>query len=93
MLSIQEFPPGLYRVSGYWALLDETQDIIENDLIDDDQPGYTLLNVPESGAAFVEISGTAVPVEALPVFDPLAEGVTQGTYIVGTDIQPGTYRL
>lgn len=88
-----DIAPGLYRTTGYWALLEETQDIIDNNFIDDDEPGYALLSVPETCVPFVEISGTATPIEQIPFFDPLAEGVTQGVYLVGFDIQPGTYRV
>lgn len=82
--------PGLYRVSGYWARLDAAQEIIDNDIVDDN--GFTLLNVQPTDA-YVEISGAATALVHLPTLDPLAEGFTEGTYLVGTDIQPGRYNV
>lgn len=87
-----EFAPGLYRASRYWALLDPAQEIIDNDLIDEGT-GYSLMNVPPAGVAFVKIDGKAISTNDMPFYDPIAEGATAGTYLVGFDIQPGTYRV
>ena len=86
-----EVAPGLYRVAGYWALLDDEFDIIENDGVYDN--GLGLMVVPESGAKYVEISGEAVSLEQAPSLPVLLAGYTEGTYLVNVDIEPGTYRV
>jgi hypothetical protein len=43
--------------------------------------------------SYVEISGAAVALVDLPRVDPIAEGWTDGTYLVGTDIAPGRYNV
>jgi hypothetical protein len=87
-----EFAPGLYRVVGYWARLDANQEIIDNDLVPEN--GMALLNVRDTDA-FVEINGEAISVAEFNggVADPLLNGFTSGTYLVGIDIQPGQYRI
>lgn len=86
-----EVAPGLYRVTGYWALLDDSFDIIENDGVYDN--GLSLMSVPESGAKYVEISGEAASLEQVPSLPVLLAGYTEGTYLVNIDIEPGTYRV
>lgn len=53
-----------------------------------------LLNVRETDA-FIEISGEAIAVADFTggVVSPEANGYTEGTYLVGIDISPGTYRI
>jgi hypothetical protein len=87
-----EFAAGLYRVIGYWARLDSDQEIIDNDIVYDN--GMTLLNVRESDS-FIEISGEAIAVADFNggSADPLVLGWTEGTYLVGIDVQPGQYRI
>jgi len=84
-----DIEPGLYRVSIAWARLDEERDVIDNDLA---LRGVTIMRVFESDA-FVELSGDARNLELLPTLDPIASGFTQGTYLVGVDVEPGTYRV
>lgn len=84
-----QFAPGTYRVEGYWARLDVDQEIIDNDLVDS---GLTLMNVAPTDA-YVEINGAALALADLPRVDPIAEGWTDGTYLVGTDIAPGRYNI
>ena len=84
-----EVPPGIYRVGRYWAMLDADQEIIDNDLVGD----CLTIMVLTDEAVYVEISGEAVAVEHLPVYDPIASDCTDGTYLVGVDIQPGQYRV
>lgn len=84
-----EFAPGSYRVSGYWARLDASQEIIDNDVGND---GLLLMDVQPTDA-YVEISGEAVAVVHAPNVDPIAQGFTDGTYLVGADIAPGQYRI
>ncbi len=47
--------------------------------------------------AYVQINGEAISVEEFrkfaPAYDPIANGVVEGTYIVGEDIAPGRYRV
>src|SRR5690606_18174563 len=84
-----DFAPGVYRVEGYWARLDEGQEIIDNDIVDD---GLSLMNVAPTDA-YIEINGAAIALADAPSVDPIAEGFTDGTYIVGTDIAPGRYNV
>ena len=84
-----QFAPGTYRVDGYWARLDANQEIIDNDLVDS---GLTLMNVAPTDA-YIEINGAAIALADLPQVDPIAEGWTDGTYLVGTDIAPGRYNV
>lgn len=84
-----DISPGVYRVSLSWARLDADMDVIDNDLA---LKGVSLMTVLDSDA-FVELSGTAVPIEEMPSIDPIGEGLTQGTYLVGADLSPGTYRV
>jgi hypothetical protein len=83
------FAPGTYRVEGYWARLDANQEIIDNDIVDS---GLTLMTVAPTDS-YVEISGAALALGDLPQVDPIAEGWTDGTYLVGTDIAPGRYNV
>ena len=64
--------------------------IIDNDGVYDNGIG---LMVVQRGDTYVEISGEATPLTDLPVASPLALGFTEGTYIVGIDIEPGRYRI
>jgi hypothetical protein len=84
-----QFAPGTYRVEGYWARLDANQEIIDNDIVDS---GLTLMTVAPTDA-YVEINGGAVALAGLPQVDPIAEGWTDGTYLVGTDIAAGRYNV
>ncbi len=84
-----EIAPGLYRVSIHWARLDENMDVIDNDLT---ITGVSIMTVLASDS-FIELSGTAMPVELVPTLDPIESGFNQGTYLVGPDIEPGTYEV
>jgi hypothetical protein len=84
-----EFAPGTYRVAGYWARLDANQEIIDNGIADN---GLLILDVAPTDA-FVEIDGEAMALAGRPKVDPIAEGFTDGTYLVGVDIAPGQYRV
>ena len=89
-----DFDPGTYRVSGYFALLNESLDIVEND--GEYGFGTTLVNVPEPGgeSVYLEISGEAILAADSPV--SVNAGIAElesGTYVVGTDIAPGRYRV
>lgn len=85
-----DIQPGMYRVAGYWARLDEAMEIIDNDGVYED--GFGMLNVRDTDA-YVEISGAAVPFAATRALDPSVEGFSGGTYLVNWDIQPGRYRI
>ncbi|PWL20713.1 MAG: hypothetical protein DCO81_03665 [Candidatus Aquiluna sp. XM-24bin5] len=85
-----EVEPGLYRSSRYWSRLDANQEIIDNDLVWGN--GWSLVQIQDSDK-FIEFSGVAYALEDMPLLDPIAEGFTEGTYLVGVDIQPGTYRV
>ena len=85
-----EIEPGIYRVVGYWARLDETLDIIDNENSGDN--GIAVLVVQPSDT-YIEVSNEAAKLEDFPVVDPIALGYTEGTYLVGIDIQPGRYRI
>ena len=88
-----QIKPGLYRVSGYWALLDNSLEIVENDGVYDN--GLSLLSVPDpgTGTVFVEISGEAVDVFSSGPLDPILADWNEGTYLVNVDIQPGRYMV
>ena len=85
-----EIEPGFYRVSRYWSRLDANQDIIDNDLVSGD--GWSLVEIMSSDK-YIKFSGVAYALDDMPVLDPIAERFTEGTYLVGVDIQPGTYRV
>lgn len=84
-----DIAPGLYRVSIAWARLDEEMDVIDNDLT---LRGVSIMRVFDTDA-FVELTGDAVPIDELPALDPREAGYTQGTYLVGADVEPGWYRV
>ena len=84
-----EIVPGVYRVAGYYARLDANQEIIKNDLT---SSGPTLLQVLPTDA-YVKIDGEALPMAASRPLDPVAEGYTDGTFLVGYDLAPGRYRI
>ncbi len=84
-----EIQPGVYRVGSYWARLDANQEIIDNDITS----GCPTIMVVQPTDAFVKITGQAISVDAVPSFDPTLANCTQGTYLVGPDIQPGTYKV
>lgn len=84
-----EIAPGVYRVSIHWARLDENMDVIDNDLT---ITGVSIMTVLASDS-FIELSGTALPIELVPTLDPIESGFNQGTYLVGPDIEPGTYEV
>lgn len=84
----EDFPPGVYRVlPNYWARLDAGQEIIDNDLVED----CPSIMVVEESDAFVEITGGAVPVEESDPVDPFE--CTDGTFLVGVDIEAGQYTV
>jgi hypothetical protein len=84
--------PGVYRVSGYWARLDEALEIVDTDLVSDADAGFTLVNILDTDA-YIEVNGGMVHIDDLPVIDPIAQGFTEGTYLVNVDITPGRYRV
>jgi len=86
-----EVPPGVYRVVGYWATLDEDLETIENDGVYDE--GALSLAVIGSDASYVEFSEEALPLSELPSYPVLELNPTEGTYLVGPDIAPGRYRV
>ena len=83
---------GFYRVAGGWTVRDAGGAALDADAVDPTSVGFSLLSVG-TDAATVEIDGEAVGLDFVPVFDPIAEGAVQGTYLVGTDVAPGTYRV
>lgn len=86
-----EVAPGTYRFFGYMARLDANQEIIDNDLVDGDN-GLGIMIVASTDA-YSEVNGEAILVEDTGPVDPIALGFTEGTYLVGYDIQPGRYRI
>jgi hypothetical protein len=85
-----EIQPGVYRYVGYFARLDDDLEIIDNDLVFGD--GLGLMEVYATDT-FVEVGGEAIAVAEFPAVDPLLAGYTDGTYLVGIDLEPGRYRL
>ena len=86
-----EIALGRYRITGYWARLDSALEIIDNDIIND---GLSLLTVFEDDSC-IEINGEAMQVEDFNggVADPFLVGWTDGTCIVGMDVQPARDRV
>lgn len=84
-----EILPGVYRVSISWARLDDEMDVIDNDLT---LSGISIMTVYPTDS-FVELTGTAMPLDLVPSLDPIETGFTQGTYLVGPDLVPGRYRI
>lgn len=84
-----EVEPGVYRASRYWARLDASGDIIDNDLIGD---GFGIVVIQPTDS-FIEFTGEAIAVDEFPAIDPIAMGYEGGTYLVGSDIEAGTYRV
>jgi hypothetical protein len=84
-----EVAPGVYRATSYWARLDSVGDIIDNDLISD---GIGLVVIQPTDT-FIEFTGEAIAIDDFPVIDPITAGYEGGTYLVGIDIAPGTYRV
>jgi hypothetical protein len=87
----QEIAVGIYRFSSYMARLDENLEIIDNGLVDGDR-GLGLMIVVE-GDSYAEVSGEAILYDDLGPLDPVALGFTDGTYLVGYDVEPGRYRI
>lgn len=85
-----EVPSGVYRATRYWATLDANNDILQNELVVEN--GLGLAVVPPN-ATLVQFAGEAISVNDRPTVDPLGEGFTEGTYLVGADISPGRYRV
>jgi hypothetical protein len=85
-----ELPTGVYRVVRYWETLDDRNDILANELALDN--GLTLA-VVTTAATYVQFAGEAVILRDRPSVDPLVEGFTEGTYLVGSDIAAGRYRV
>ncbi len=86
-----EIKPGYYRVAGYYARLDASDEIIDNDGVYD--PDQLTLAVVRPSDAALKIRGEAVALEDLPAIDPVGNGAMGGTYVVGADIPPGKYRV
>ncbi len=80
---------GVYRAGPYWATLDAEDVTVNSDIVD----VCLSVMVVDERASFVEIEGEARRVEAVPTYDPIAAGCTNGTYLVGPDLAPGRYRL
>ena len=86
-----EIVPGTYRFVRYMARLDENLEIIDNALVSQGD-GVGLMIVLETDA-YAEVSVGAINVLDSNTLDPIGQGFTDGTYLVGVDIQPGRYRI
>jgi hypothetical protein len=84
-----DIQPGVFRVGGYWARLDAAQEIIDNGLTDN----CPNIMVVQPTDAYVEISGGALRIEDSFPIDPIAEGCTDGVFLVNLDVQPGRYSV
>jgi hypothetical protein len=84
-----EVAPGVYRVGRYWARLDASQEIIDNDLTDDCP---SIVNILPTDT-FIEITGQATPVDLTQPWSPFELDCQDGTFLVGLDIQVGRYRI
>lgn len=83
-----DIAPGVYRVGQYWELQDKHQNTLANDLTQ----GCPSIVVVTDRHAFLKVQGGAVDATVTRV-DPIAEECTSGTFLVGTDIEPGKYKL
>jgi hypothetical protein len=84
-----EVPYGAYRVFGYFARLDANQEIIDNELVD----SCPALALVQEGDAYLELGGSAFPVDLARPIDPFTFECSDGVFIVGLDIKPGRYRI
>ncbi|MCU1396271.1 MAG: hypothetical protein JWM34_4699 [Ilumatobacteraceae bacterium] len=84
-----EFAPGLYRVGQYWERLAADGSIIDNDITSDCPSLVQVLPTDDQ----IKIQGQALPVSLTQPYDPIANNCTDGTFLVGLDIQPGRYKV
>ena len=83
----QEVPLGFYRTTRYWALRDSAQDIIENEF----EPDGPTIAIVDNRGAFIEFGERATLItDETTALDPFS--YTSGTFLVGLDVMPGTYR-
>jgi Ca2+-binding RTX toxin-like protein len=83
----QEVPLGFYRTTRYWALKDSAQDIIENEF----EPDGPTIAIVDNRGAFIEFGERATLItDETTALDPFS--YTSGTFLVGLDVMPGTYR-
>jgi hypothetical protein len=84
-----EIEPGMYRFAGYVARLDKEMQIIDNEST---RSGLGLIRVNPHDSYF-EVSGEAIKLEHYPTYPVLENEPRGGIYLVGSDIQPGRYRI
>jgi len=84
-----DIAPGVYRVGQYWETQNASQQINANDFTN----GCPSIMVVKPSDVYVKIEGQAVAVANSQPFDPMSNGCTQGRFLVGVDIQPGTYHV
>ena len=88
-----EISPGVYSSpadghADYAARLDGNQDIISNQYAD-----RVLIEVKPTDT-YVELDGTFLGYQPRPITPPPAGGIdVDGTWVVNTEVTPGTYRL
>jgi len=84
-----EVAPGTYRLwGGSAARLDENMEIIENYLVS----WYGIVIVQPTDS-FISVAGWIITVDDFGPVDPIAEGLDNGVYLVGYDIEPGRYEV
>jgi hypothetical protein len=87
-----EVAPGTYRVWGSAAArLDENMELIEHYLAA--VPGFAIMIVQPTDS-FISVGDWIITVEDFgrPI-DPIAEGLIDGVYLVGYDLEPGRYEV
>jgi hypothetical protein len=90
-----DIAPGLYRVDGtggcYWKRLSDLQGDLDAILANDGPEGQAYVEILATDAAFAtEDCGRWLP--ATGDGPDVSSGFGDGTYLVGSEIQPGTYR-
>lgn len=86
--------PGIYKSDGnveYWARLSDTDG--EDNIIANDIPtGPTYVEIKSTDKAFESRGGTWTKIDLKVYKGYVQDEYTDGTYLVGKDINPGTYR-
>jgi hypothetical protein len=90
----EDVEPGIYKSDGnveYWARLSDTDG--EDNIIANDTPtGPTYVEIRSTDKAFESRGGTWKKIDLKNYKGEKHDEYTDGTYLVGKDIDPGTYR-
>ena len=95
----EDLRPGIYAGNSgtglldscYWARLRGVSGELSDLIANDNAIGQFYVEVLETDAYF-EVKCSVIPIDAWPEPDRELSKITPGTYLVGRDISPGTYR-